>query len=376
MLRIPVDIHLQDDEDKCGQACAQMITRVLAAQMKQQSAFVSGKKTIWSSGSTPDQLADMLNQFGRTGALTYKAFAEEHADDAIARLKACVNRVGDRYPGVALIHNGDHWEVVHGFTEPTDTANSIHLRNPLPRRDGLTPPVITAHADGDQCNLENISSPGGAPEDEAMTVPEWKADFFGRCQFATPARYHNRFVVVVPDVPLPKRRDEPKPEHRKPASGLLDGLKLTRAAFDGLRRSGLLGEPGWSDALTGVRSDIPQPFLSVQRTNRPGAYVLAVLVNPTGGGCLVGVDADSGEFLFARLNPPDRLVRSLMQPIDRVVSAADPNGHNARVIWEPARSTFYSPYFPLVEFVNGAGQTRYVRLFDGKLLNDVRDPNP
>ena len=369
MVRIPVDIHLQDDEDKCGQACAQMITRALAAQLKQQSAFVSSKKTIWSSGSTPGQLADMLNQFGRKGALKYKAFAEEDVDVAIARLKACVNRVGDRYPGVALIHNGDHWEVVHGFTEPTDTANSIHLRNPLPRRDGLSPPLIAPHADGDQCNLENVSSPGGAPEDEAMTVPEWKADFFGPCLFATPARYHNRFVVVVPDVPLPERRDKPKPERRTKVSTLLDGLRLTQAAFEGLQRSGLLAEPGWTDALTGVRSDIAQPFLSVQRINRPGSYVLAILMNQIGGGCLVGVDAESGGLLFARLNPPQRIVRSLTQPIDRVVSAVDPHGHNARVVWAPARNTFYSPYFPLVEFIDSAGQTKYLRLFDGKLLS-------
>ena len=206
-------------------------------------------------GKHADQLADMLNQFAPAGALKYKPFAEEDVDVAIARLKACVNRVGDRYPGVALIHNGDHWEVVHGFTEPTDTANSIHLRNPLPRRDGLMPPLLAAHADGDQCNLENVSSPGGAPEDEAMTVPEWKTDFFGPCLFATPTRYHNRYVVVVPEVPLPERSEKPKPEGSTKVSRL-DGLQLTQAAFDGLRKSGLLGEPGWSDALTGVRSDI------------------------------------------------------------------------------------------------------------------------
>ena len=104
------------------------------------------------------------------------------------------------------------------------------------------------------------------------------------------------------------------------------------------------------------------------RINRPGSYVLAVLVSQTGGGCIVGVDAESGEFLFSRLNPSDRIVRSLTQPVDSVVSAVDPKGHNARIVWAPTRNTFYSPYFPLVEFIDAAGRTRYVRLFDGQLV--------
>ena len=374
---VSVPIHLQDEFGLCGQACAQMTTRVLSAALHPQSDFGPSTPKVPGWFTTPDQLRELVNRFLPQSALTYKVWPKTGLVAAMNRAYAAVDRPsGVRYPALALTNDGDHWEVVHGFTYGTRVNPMVHVRNPAPDRVNLLKPVVPGpHLDTDDCNTFNIG--WGALEDEAWEWTDWTGKFT-KCQQSN-APWQNKYVVLAPSVPARKmkRAGTKKSGAKKHAAplGPLTGVDRSRIgghAIQVLRQSGLLAYPWWRDSLAEVQDD-PRVLLVAGLGDRDKGdrhqtpYGLVALTGANGRGALVGLDAATGELRFARLNPAPQLVESLFKPMDTLVPAwrrARPS-YTVRIVWRSARESFFSPFFPFAEFSDRRGPRFYVRLVDG-----------
>jgi hypothetical protein len=368
-----VAIHLQDDDVSCGLTCAQMVARFFAAPIHQQTEFISATPNLPDWNTSPDQLCDMLNQFRPAAVPPYVVFAELDPITAMDHAIAGVdNPSGVRCPVAAATFEGGHWEVVTGFTDSANPNPMVHARNPLPERTLLfpnTPPP--PHADNDQCDVFNItqgSSTGGIPADEAVAWNRWIGHYFTPAAF-DPPRFNGHHIVVAPG-PAPKKKPpRPRPPHRRVRA--VTGLPLlplhlvTEFAVAGLMKTGLLERSGWRESVPAVPPGFVQPSLLVTPLEEDDPFVLVSLPTDKDRGTLVGVNATTGEFLFARLNPSRQLLDSLFAPQDELKKRFDDRGlYKTRVVWTPARESFFSPYFPFMEFAGADGQKFYVRLFD------------
>ncbi len=67
------------------------MTRFVASLLKPRSAFASARAPVPRWGTTPDQLADMLNQFRPASDPLYGVFLEASVDATMAPAVACMN---------------------------------------------------------------------------------------------------------------------------------------------------------------------------------------------------------------------------------------------------------------------------------------------
>ena len=185
---LEVRIHLQDDSDSCGQACAQMVLRFLDQQMFQQSDLDSKRPAYWNPGTTPDQLQDMINANGQEGG--YSVAVTGSQSEALGALEASLVAGA---PSIALVNLGQHWVVIRGITRRGNNRGVVHIRNPMPPIDIVS--EVFAHADQDDCVDLDFPS-HDEDSDDAVSLREWLRTFFTICQIPKPARWNNRYVVV------------------------------------------------------------------------------------------------------------------------------------------------------------------------------------
>ena len=376
-----VAVHLQDDQVKCGNACAQMIARFLkpAAPIHQQVDFTSASAPVPPWDSSPDQLCDMLNQFRPASVPAYVVTAAGTPQEAMAVARANVDGLaGPRCPVAALTIHGGHWEVVHGFSG-LQAAPTLHVRNPLPERDLLFQGPPPPHADNDTCNTENIVAAGSTvPADEVVAWTTWIGSYFTVCTFEPPP-WKGSYVVVAPK--LPRKTKPPLPLVHLPLKRprmtelpLLPSQLAAEFARAGLIKSGVLDDAAWRDSVQSVPVDAAERSVLVHRLDGQDPYYLVPLMDDKDLGTLVGVSAVDGEFLFSRLNPPRALVDTLFT-LDEVARQVAPGGqYTTRLVWTPVRESFFSPYFPLVEFSDASGPRFYVRVFDRKRFDSLTTP--
>jgi hypothetical protein len=108
--------HQQDTDYYCGAACAQMVLHTVGEPLLSQDGLYNDNHshTIepnnWST--PPDGLQWTLNNLQST-----KYFALDSADseDTISRILCCTIEFYNVAP-IALVENGNHWVVVHGYT--------------------------------------------------------------------------------------------------------------------------------------------------------------------------------------------------------------------------------------------------------------------
>jgi hypothetical protein len=387
MKPLPVPIHLQDDFKSCGNACAQMIMKFLdqGTPPRLQNSFVPTSPTRVPWHTTPDQLCDMLNQFRPAGV---PAYAVTIAADAVAAMEVAIANVdntnGPRCPVVALTSFGSHWEVVHGFTKDGGSTNPIvHARNPLPDRTLLfpNPPHASGpppHTDTDTCAVQNIVSAGSAtPADEVVAWTTWLSTYFTACGINTPP-WKNHFVVVAPALPRARRVAPPHaiPGRTPPVpdTPLISGTRASDSAVKWITSSELVKQGAWSESVQGLSIDVEYRSVLVHRLDDQEPFYLVALTTDRNLGVLVGVSAHDGAFQFSRLNPPRELVDGLFT-LDEVRTAFDSAGRNSvRLVWAPVKETFFSPYFPLVEFTTPDGARSYVRIYDRQRFEAVTLP--
>jgi uncharacterized protein (DUF2237 family) len=185
---LEVPIHLQDDSDSCGQACAQMVLRFLDQQIFQQSDLDSKRPAYWDPGTTPDQLQDIINRNGQEAG--YSVLVTASQGEALGALEASLVAGA---PSIALVNLGQHWVVIRGITRRGSTGGVVHIRNPMPPIDIVS--ELFAHADEDDC--ADLDFEGHDEDsDEAVSLREWQRTFFTTCQILKPARWKDRYVVV------------------------------------------------------------------------------------------------------------------------------------------------------------------------------------
>jgi hypothetical protein len=350
---LTVAIHLQDDPHACGRACAQMIARFLTGKLTQQGGMSTAVAPLPPWTTTPDQLADLLNRNNPAGSPEYAVHTAADADTAMnIAISSVDHQPGKRWPVAALIGGGRHWEVVHGFTTGKKGGLTVHARNPLPDRDSVEPQPLSAHADTDQCGFFNDKG-GGDLEDEAVAWDTWKQHYFLQCLFAPP-RWCGKFIIVAPRAESIRITRRSIPDLKHPGQPIADARAASDVSLARLDDSGLLEIPYWNAALADMPPGIAYRSARIEYLEHPGAYYLVANTKPNEGGALTAIDEETGHLLWAKLNPPLNVLKSLFAP--------RPDG---RLVWVACRESFYSPMIPFVEVLMN-GSAHYVRLFDRK----------
>ena len=157
----------------------------------------------------------------------------------------------------------------------------------------------------------------------------------------------------------------------------LDQQAAIQAAWAGLQDEGLLSLPKWQAGLGQMPHAGTYRTREIVRLDVGGAYILVALMD-SGGGALVGVDASDGRFLWARLHPSARIADSIYKPVTPLRPPEIPGDVpvTSRVVWTPSKESFFSPYFPFVEFKRDDGPPLYVRMFDEKVFPTLTITTP
>ncbi|MGH9409319.1 MAG: C39 family peptidase [Vicinamibacterales bacterium] len=350
---LSVAVHLQDTYLLCGPACAQMVVRTLAPPLLAQTAFHTAvtAPTSWGFVTTPDQLADMLNQKIPSGA----AYAVRSGTFAAA-MAAVTASLDAGHPAIALTSQGFHWMVVRGLSGTG--GRLVHVRDPSPDRTLIPgmPQPPPGHTDSDDC--DEASQLAHSVSDEVVSWSAWQNDYFSACTGTNP--WKGKHVVLTPVAggavaPAPS---QPTPVHS--GSHAISAPDAILTAYKQIEHSGLLAVPAWSAAYQSASKALLRAVL-VERLDGAGAYYLAALAGGGGLSVVVHLDAVTGELLGARLNAA---------MVVRLISAPPPPGHQ-RYVWTPAPATFYSPYFPMSEAATRGGASTFVRMLDRQQFREL-----
>jgi hypothetical protein len=368
MAPLSVAVHLQNDFDNCGEACAQMVIAFLTQTVTTSQDGLAQFKVTHEKGwfTSPGDLCAMINAGTEeiaSGLPQYHVHAMKTRTDAM-NYALTVLLSSEPVPVVALVDGDAHWVVLTGAT--SGRLPAILFRDPQPPRDTHVSSGIDAHAKRDQCrrwDLEFLDETA-AGEAEFRDCSSWSAWFNG----AKRAPVARRFVVLGPEVSSVKKLftcpsaplvpllagDTPT---AFPAASFADAI--TR----GLESRGLLAFQSWA-RLAGQDDGRLRRSARLVRVVDEGpvsAYYLLPLFDPDGRPAgAVGLDAQTGELLWGRLGlAEDYLVRLFIEPI--------PADDNVQWVWGVFRETFESPFFPLVRS-GPVDQLRYWRALDRRTL--------
>ena len=365
---LDVEVHLQNHEDSCGQACAQMLVRFLTSTLRPQQSYKSPNTELAGWTTNPEQLADMVNQRLAAG----DQYAVRHApgnagfDSAMAYARAAI---AANKPAIAMTIGGEHWILIRGFTPSGPASFTVHFWDPVPVLAPTVPnhpaPRPPNHAAADQCYGLNFEISGA---DECATWADWKVQF--RQCAPKSGLWSNQFVMIVPAsiAAPPPVAIAVAPIQQQPQTGPL--LSLDRAAplaLHGLAQAGLMNRSNWAETIARVSN--VSGTLRIDRLDENTSYFLVGLRTEGNHGILAGVDARTGELLFARLHPSRASVERLFTPLSALTDAL-PAGttFSGRFVWAPNEATDYSRYQPLAELVSPQIAPRYLRLTDKQIV--------
>ena len=380
--------HQQDTDYYCGAACAQMVLHTVGEPLLSQDGLYNDNHshTIepnnWST--PPDGLQWTLNNLQST-----KYFALDSADseDTISRILCCTIEFYNVAP-IALVENGNHWVVVHGYTasaRPSSfgdlsyTISSFDINDPWPPTPTPGPPP--PHSDGDVCGT------GGARGVASSNVSynTWREDYMTANQFG--AQWLGKYVAVCDPHPPPAFGPRPLPERGRRFDGerLLDARFAQEQFRDILHESGLLARPQWSELLDGVRPIDP---VLVQRLDRPDSYywIVPAVDEQKGLRAAIRFDARFGNYqqaiavrhlhpqapMFGFGNAEEVVEHVLAQRLElpdsggRLVVRREGLSVHRCLVWRPCRQSL-SPFYPF-RMVSIGALRLYVRIFDGAVF--------
>lgn len=361
---LDIEVHLQNNEAACGQACAQMVVRFVEGTLFPQQSYQAPSLAMGGWATTPDQLADMLNQ--RLPGNARYGVRKLNLWNAMGTLRGAIQQ---GKPAVAMTHRGAHWVVIRGFSRGQSGSTTVHFWDPVPvlapSNPNQPPPAIPTHSATDQCFGRNFELAGA---DELATWSDWTYQF-KQCTSTPQNPWAGFFVVVVPDSVGPVT-PEPIPILSPPPAGG-PGITADRAvpvAYRSLIQAGLSALPNWAETINTVRADLGQA-IRIERLDREGAYYLVSLPTPGTRGVLAGIDAYTGELLFARLHPSKTTLKRVFVPLEELRASLPPNAAISRLAWAPSEVTACSPYEPLAEIsVPGDMAPQYLRVSDRQLF--------
>jgi hypothetical protein len=215
--------------------------------------------------------------------------------------------------------------------------------------------------------------------DEVMNHLEWLASFSG---YAPPGSTAKRFILVAPKGRLTAAVAHPIVMAPAPAplpvtltpDRPLSSADADTAARSALTTSGLLALPEWAESASHL--DLaPARTALIHRLDQAGAYYLVGLGAANGRGVLAGVDARTGELLFARLNPAAAFLDRLFVPLDDILRSTRALSADRtpaiRLVWQSTANTFFSPYYPFAEITPPTGPPIFVRLIDRRRFDAI-----
>jgi hypothetical protein len=381
-----VGYHQQDTSYYCGAACAQMVLHTVGQPLLSQDDLYNDNHSHTiepSSWSTPpDGLQWTLNNLQST---KYFALDSLDSEDAISRMLCWTIHFWKVAP-IALVENGNHWVVVHGYTasaapsssdDLSYTISSFDINDPWPPTPTPAPPP--PHGDADVCGTGGAR--GVATSNVAYAT--WQADYMTANVFGT--QWLGKYVAVCDPSRPPSFGARQLPERRRRFSGeRLVAADVMQEQFGPiLDESGLPTHPQWSRVLHGLR---PHEPVLVQRLDRPDSYYWIVPARDEKGGLRAAVrfdarfgnyqqaaamrDPHEAPFRFAKAEEVMEhvLARRIELPNDggRLVLRREAMCVHPCLVWRPCRQSL-SPFYPfrMISF----GETRlFVRIFDGAIF--------
>ena len=265
-----------------------------------------------------------------------------------------------RSPVVALVASGDHWSVVQGFSSGTE-GTMVYFRDPTPVLDGRI-----AHAAGDVCVGQDADL-SGLEGGEATPCDKWKASNFLASRHAP----ETKFVMLGPSAAkldslkfrcqVARADRRPRGDQHRDAGGLIDGALEQFATF------GMLAVGEWGQVRRKSDEIMRRSARTVESMDGSLSYALAPLFIQARRVGALAVDNASGDLLRTRLGLPERQMRYLFDGGPLV-----PESHmriKHRLIFGQFKETFFSPFFPLVEF--SGGDHRFYRGFDDRFFDTL-----
>lgn len=363
---LDVPVHLQNDFNNCGEACAQMVIGFLTGTppaSQDRLARAKGGDPNWFT--SPQDLCAMINAgvattdaAGRVGPYVVHA-KSSHADAMNYALTVLRQQLP--IPVVALVQGDSHWVVFQGMT--FGTASGVLFRDPTPDRSSFRLPNLDDHSAGDECSLF-----------DQQATPQAKGEFVHCSEWARlfrPARHapvQDMFVMLGPEVPA------------------IEDLYSCSAVVESQAVVPLSSPSHVANAVTagmialGLDVERP-PTAQLAKPLQEAAHATRFVesVDPSTPSYLLAplLDADGEPRGAVVLDMAGRLVRGRPLPAAYVralfgIPPASAGSSDDRLIWGRYRETFESPFFPLVESVTN-GQRNYTRLLDGQRFTSLTE---
>lgn len=386
---LSVGYHQQDTNYYCGAACAQMVLHSVGQSLLSQDDLYndnhnhSVEPQYWST--PPDGLQWTLNNLQST---KYFALDSLSTEDAISRMLCWTIHFWKVSP-VALVEDGNHWVVVHGYTasaapssadDLTYTISSFDINDPWPPTPTPAPPP--PHTDGDVCG--SGGNRGTASSNVSYTT--WQEDYMTANNYGV--QWLNKYVAVCDPSRPPEFGARPLPPRNRRFNGerLLEAGLVREQFRNILEDSGLLAHPRWSNILGGLHPIEP---VLVQRLDRVDTYYWIIPAADQQGGlqAAVRLDARFGNYqqaitvphpespMFGFTNPEEVLEHLSAQRIDlpkkagRLIVRPGIVSVYPCLVWRPCRQSL-SPFYPFRMITIGAF-TIYVRIFDGAIFTEL-----
>jgi hypothetical protein len=348
---VDVPIHLQNDADNCGEACAQMVIGFLTGHVPASQDVLAQVKTgafpLWATA--PDQLCAMINHHVGNGTAPYVT----HTFTVLAAaMNYALAVLQTNVPVVVLIEGDAHWVVLRGTTGGRHTG--VVFRDPTPARKEI--PEIAAtqvdvHSALDECASFDVEF--GRPGGEFATCDHWPGIF----RIARRAPVANLFVVLGPSIAHTPAVFSCADTGPGGGSSPFTRAALPQAVEAGLEDLGLLSHEFWAALIGNRRQDVVSRSRLIRADANSGVsdYDLCPLVDGAGRARAAAmVSAVSGRLLRARALP-ERYLQDLFFDAGLSPETSD----TVRWFWGLYRETFESPFFPLVASVPEAGPRYY-----------------
>lgn len=367
---IDVEYHQQDDGKLCGSACAQMVSKVIAPAITDQTAFSTAHalRTI-DFFAAPDRLRTGLeSHFSTSFALRS---SRSQADESRAICWAIHHY---KVPAIAAAYAKPHWIIVTNYdvdrdpSSPSDGTfkiNGFFIHNPNPHvLPGFAEPP---HPTGDGCG--DATGKRGYPNHH-VSIQDWQTIYFRAVKKLSPWRH--KFVAIVRDDTPPAPDDgatpasDPTPSPPQTPDGVTDA-DIIAGALQGLEANRLLTNAAWAVAITGTRPGQPQRVIPY---NDPKlAYFIVPFIDEADSSripVLVNVSA-AGTYLESVAQPEGTTVY-----LDRArISALFPNATIADdLTWEPCLESF-NTFWPF--YVLNEGETRFFVRIDGTRFDELTE---
>ena len=376
-----VPTFIQEQYDYCGPATAKMVLRWLGVSRSQNTLWdliqeetddlslpleepCLGDYTEWAT--RPEPLAAVIKDLSGADIKLVSETTAAAVDHAV------VWSILQGIPAVALVDGANHWIVVHGYDVNREPANMNDTNYQL-------------------LGFHIIDSNRPDKARDYVPAAAWRST---KMTGVVCGKFDGRFVAIcdpeptrVKGGPTVSPTVSRTPQKRELAGTLLRVDRLSRMAFEGVRRAGLLDDETWKKAMAGVkvgqhclvhRLDRPLSFYAIVPFEKGGRVQAQAMLDPYSGELLgAGASEELAKSLAMATTADDAIRRVAGKyfdlPGERPHLRLRREGLSAAptLVWKPCRESL-TPYMPFTQVTYGK-HTLYVRT-DGKVFTSLTSP--